>query len=143
MRAVRHEGPRTQAGLEWPAPVIVLEALSRFVSPATIRSVLTQTGRRTQRIRRLPTTTIVWLVIAIGLWTDLDVPAIWRQIVGTLRSLVLSLDARHPPCKSVLSQARTRLRACRATPNTVPEATRSLRVVRDPSQRLGVVAIPT
>ncbi len=112
MQAIGHGGPRTQAGLEWPAPVIVLEALSRFVSPETIRSVLTQAGRQTRRIRRLPATAVVWLAIAIGIWTDLDIPAIWRQVVGTLRSLFLALDAKHPPCKSALSQARTRLGAC-------------------------------
>ena len=109
MQAIGHGGPRTQAGLEWPAPVIVLEALARFVAPETIRSVLTQTGRKSQRIRRLPATAVVWLAIAIGIWTDLDIPAIWRQIVGTLRSLLLALDAKRPPCKSGLWQARTRL----------------------------------
>jgi hypothetical protein len=96
--------------LEWPAPVVVLEALARFVPPETIRSVLTETGR-CRRIRRLPATAVVWLAIAIGIWTDLDIPAIWRQVVGTLRSLFLALDAK-PPCKSALSQARTRLGAC-------------------------------
>ncbi len=111
MQGIGHGGPRAQAGLEWPAPVIVIEALSRFVSPATIRSVLTQTGRRTQRTRRLPAATVVWLVIAIGIWTDLDIPAVWRQVVGALRSLFLASDAKHPPCKSALSQARTRLGA--------------------------------
>jgi hypothetical protein len=43
--------------------VIVLEALARFVPPETIRSVLTQTGRQSQRIRRLPATAVVWLAI--------------------------------------------------------------------------------
>ena len=111
MKAIGHGGPAAGAGLELPAPVIVLEALSRFVPPRTIRSVLIRTGRQTRRIRRLPATAVVWLVIGIGIWTDRDVPAIWRQVVGTLRSLVLSLDVRHPPCKSALSQARTRLGA--------------------------------
>jgi hypothetical protein len=40
----------------WPAPILVLEALTRFVPPETIRAVLTQTGRHSQRIRRLPAT---------------------------------------------------------------------------------------
>ena len=65
MRAIGHGGPKAQAGLELPAPVTVLEALSRFVSSATIRTVLTRTGRQSQWIRRLPATTVVWLAIAI------------------------------------------------------------------------------
>jgi len=128
MQAIGHGGPGAQAGLEWPAPVIVLEALAHFIPPETIRSVLTQTGRRSQRIRRLPATAVVWLAIAIGIWTDLDIPAIWRQVVGTLRSLFLALDAKHPPCKSALSQARTRLGSC---------ATRQLFVVTSTPIALG------
>ncbi len=112
MNAIGHGGPHSEVRLELPEPGIVLEALSRFVSPQTIRSVLIQTGRQTRRIRRLPAEAVVWLVIAIGIWTDLDIPAIWRQVVGTLRSLFLVLDAEHPPCKSALSQARTRLGSC-------------------------------
>lgn len=49
MQAIGHGGPRTQAGLEWPAPVIVLEALARFVSPEIIRSVVIQAGRKSHK----------------------------------------------------------------------------------------------
>jgi hypothetical protein len=112
MKAIGHGRPGPEARLELPGSVIVLEALCRFVSPETIRSVLSQTGRQARRVRRLPAAAVVWLVIAIGIWTDLDIPAIWRQVVGTLRSLFLAWDAEHPPCKSALSQARTRLGPC-------------------------------
>ncbi|MCH7525831.1 MAG: PEP-CTERM sorting domain-containing protein [Planctomycetes bacterium] len=54
MKAIDHGGPESEARLEVPGPVMVLEAVSRFVSPQTVRSVLTQTGRQTRRIRRLP-----------------------------------------------------------------------------------------
>ena len=72
MMSIGHGGPEATGRLEWPSASIVLEALSRFVSPATIHSVLRQTGRESQRIRRLPAAATVWLVIAIGIWTDLD-----------------------------------------------------------------------
>ena len=111
MSSIGPGGPSSPLREEWPAPIVVLEALGRFVPPQTIRAVLTQTARQSQRIRRLPATAVVWLVIAIGLWTDLDIPAIWRQVVGTLRSLLLVLSAKRPPCKAALSQARTRLGA--------------------------------
>jgi len=111
MKAIGHGGPESGVRLELPAPTIVLEALSRFLPPETIGSVLTQTGRHSQRIRRISATATVWLVIAIGIWTDLDMPAIWRQVVGTLRSLFLVLEAKRPPSKSALSRARTRLGA--------------------------------
>jgi len=111
MSSIGQGGPSSPLREEWPAPIIVLEALVRFVPPETIRAVLTQTERHSQRIRRLPATTVVWLVIAIGIWTDLDIPAIFRQVVGTLRSLLLVMSAKRPPCKAAFSQARMRLGA--------------------------------
>jgi len=112
MSSIGPGGPNSPLREEWPAPIVVLEALSRFVPPETIRAVLTQTGRHSQRIRQLPATAVVWLVISIGIWSELDIPAVFRQVVGTLRSLLLVISAKRPPCKAALSQARTRLGAC-------------------------------
>ena len=109
MTTIGQGGPGPRLSFEWPSHSIVLEALSRFVPPATIHSVLAHSGRQSQRIRRLPAAAVVWLVIAIGIWSDLDIPAIWRQVVGTLRSLFLVVASKRPPCKSALSQARSRL----------------------------------
>jgi len=92
--------------------VVVPEALTRFVSPKTVHAVLRAAGRQSRRIRRIPAAVVVWLVIAIGIWADLDVPGIWRQVVGITRSLYLVLADKRPPCKSALSHARTRLGAC-------------------------------
>src|SRR3989304_9818358 len=111
MSSIGPGGPSSPLREEWPAPIVVLEALSQFVPAETIRAVLTDTGRHSRRIRRLPAMAVVWLVIAIGVWTDLDIPALWRQVAGTLRSLLLVLSAQRPPCKAALSQARTRLGA--------------------------------
>jgi hypothetical protein len=93
-------------------PPVLLEALSPVISPGLIDSVLVQTGRQSQRIRSLPAAAVVWLVIGIGLWGDLDIPAIWRQVVGTLRCLFLVVALQRPPSKSALSQARARLGPC-------------------------------
>lgn len=112
MDIVGQGGPSSAVALGWPEASVVIEALGRFVSPVAIRTALCRTRRCSRRIRRIPAAAAVWLVIAIGIWTDLDIPAIWRQVVGTLRSLLAALDARRPPCKSALSQARTRLGPC-------------------------------
>jgi hypothetical protein len=90
---------------------LVLEALSRYLPPERLAAALAQTGRRDGRVRKLPVVAVVWLVIAIGLWGDLDLPAIRRQVAGTLRTLWLVARGRRPPCKAALSQARTRLGA--------------------------------
>jgi hypothetical protein len=111
MSCIGQGGPESPLG-EWPAPVVVLEALTRFLPPKLIREVLTRTRRHSRRIRRLPATAAVWLVIAIGLWTDLDIPAIWRQVAGTMRFLRMARERKRPPTKGALCRARQRLGAC-------------------------------
>jgi hypothetical protein len=112
MSSIGHGRPCSPLKEEWPAPIVVLEALTPFVPPEVIREVLTHTRRHSRRIRRLPATTVVWLVIAIGLWTDLDIPAIWRQVGGTLPSLRMVMEGKRPPSQGGLCRARQRLGAC-------------------------------
>lgn len=106
-----HGGPlSTLGGLGWP-DALVLEALARHVPPHLIDAALERTGRSSRRIRKLPASAVVWLVIAIGLFGELDVPSIWRQVSGTLAALLCVLGGKPPPNKSALSQARRRLGA--------------------------------
>jgi hypothetical protein len=89
----------------------VLETISKYIPPAWIDEVLHQTGRREKRRRRVPAATVVWLVLMMGLRSDLDVPAMWRQVAGVVREMLARLGGASPPSKSALSQARTRLGA--------------------------------
>jgi hypothetical protein len=89
----------------WP----VLEALSRYVSPQLVQEVLELTGRQSLRVRKLPAAAMVWLMLVMGLRSDLDIPAMWRQVCGTMASLLLAIAGGKPPTKSALSQARARL----------------------------------
>jgi len=52
---------------------------------------------------------VVWLMLVMGLRADLDLPAMWRQVCGTMATLLLALAGSKPPTKSALSQARDRL----------------------------------
>jgi hypothetical protein len=52
---------------------------------------------------------VVWLVIALGIWSTANIPTIWRRLSGTLRALLGALGRRRPPVKSAFSQARQRL----------------------------------
>jgi hypothetical protein len=103
----------TRAAWDVPPAPLLLEALARHVRPELIEAAVAGTGprRRRRRNRMIPAPAALWLVVAIGLWGDADVPALWRQVVGTLASLWLAAGGRRPPCKSALSQARTRLGA--------------------------------
>jgi hypothetical protein len=88
---------------------LLLEAISKFVPPALIDKALTDTGHHSRRVRKLPATVVIWLVLLIGLRSDLDVPAMWRQLVGTLLSFLLRLVGRRPPSKSAFCTARQRV----------------------------------
>jgi hypothetical protein len=104
-------------GQGWPyagtngSELFLLEALTRYVPSETIDRVLTKTGRHSRRVRKAPAGAMVWLVIAMGLWGDLNIPSLWRQVVGTLASLWMAAAARKPPGKSALIGARSRLGA--------------------------------
>lgn len=109
MHPIGHGGPWGGIRAGGSAQSVVLETLSKFITPADIDSVLNQTGRRSERIRRLPAEVVVWLVIAMAIFNDLDIPSTWRQITGTLRSLWAVAEGCRPPVKSAFAQARQRL----------------------------------
>ena len=97
------------AGRRW-VDSVVLEALSRFVEPALIRQVLTQTGKDSRRIRRLPAAAMVWLVIAPAMDRRGDIASAWRQVVGTVQALWFAAALRRPPCSSAFSAPGARRR---------------------------------
>jgi hypothetical protein len=104
----RPPGPRD---FRWPEEAVVVEALTRTIPPEQIDSVLAGCGRKQRRLRRLPAVAVVWLVIGLGVWSQDDIPTIWRRLGGTLRAAFAALDQRRPPAKSAFSQARQRLGA--------------------------------
>jgi hypothetical protein len=87
------------------------EALSQWIPAALIDAALESTNRHNQRVRKIPARAMVWLIIAIGLWGNDDVPSLWRQVVGTRTIFWDALAGRKPPGKSALAQARQRLGA--------------------------------
>jgi len=112
MQSTGQGWPLSSSGGLFPSDAKVLEALSRHIPPQRIEAALQGTGgRRKRRNRKIPASATVWLVIALGLWGDADVPSLWRQVVGTMASLWRAVAGLAPPCKSALSQARCRLGA--------------------------------
>jgi hypothetical protein len=109
--SIGHGRPRSEIQTQWDDGLPVLEAISRHVPPAWIDEVLHQTGRREKRRRRVPASAVVWLVLMMGLRSDLDVPVMWRQVCGVVHEMLGRLAGVSPPSKSALSQARTRLGA--------------------------------
>jgi hypothetical protein len=88
---------------------IVLEALSRHISEAMVRESVDATGCREKRRRRLPAADVLWLVLMMGLRSDLNLVGMWRQARGLFATGLDALAGIKPPAKSALSQAKARL----------------------------------
>jgi hypothetical protein len=93
---------------------LLLEAIAKVITPDSIDQVLRHTSRhrrRRRRQRRISPAAVIWLVLIMGLRSDLDLPSMWRQLYGVVRQMLGRLAAIKPPTKSALSQARIRLGA--------------------------------
>lgn len=88
---------------------LTLEAIERFIPAHLIQHALTVAGRHSVRLRKLPATGVVWLMIGIGLFADADLPAIWRQVMGTLARLKQVAARIKPAGKSAIAAARRKL----------------------------------
>jgi hypothetical protein len=111
MDSIGQGRPATPIGFRWPEESVLIEALARAIRPEQIDAVLAVRGPKKRRIRRLPLAAVVWLVICFGVWSQDNIPTIWRRLGGTLRALFAALGGRRPPVKSAFSQARQRLGA--------------------------------
>jgi len=97
MESIGQGRPAAAIGFCWPAESVVLEALSATIRPEMIDAVLASGRGKKRRIRRLPLVAVVWLVICFGVWSQDNIPTIWRRLGGTLRALFAALDERRPP----------------------------------------------
>lgn len=88
----------------------MLEVIAGYIRPAAIDRAIGHARRKKWRTqRRLGLRSVLWLVIAIGLYGDLDQPGVWRQIFGTAACGQQALRGERPPAKSAFSQARAKL----------------------------------
>jgi hypothetical protein len=82
-------------------PLPYLQGLYQLVPPERLAYILDRTARQSRRRRRLPASSVAWLVIALGLFADLSIPQVWRR---------LHPSADEPePVESAFTQARQRL----------------------------------
>src|SRR5262249_16901248 len=82
-------------------PLPFLRGLYQVIPEERLAFILQRTGRQSQRHRRLPASSVTWLVVAMGLFADLPIPQVWRR---------LHPSADEPePVESAFTQARQRL----------------------------------
>jgi len=79
-----------------------LTALEKVISPTDVRQALLDTGRINPRACKLTHEVMMWVVLAMGIFTDLPI----RQVFKQTRRLRTPTDT---PCRSALCMARQRL----------------------------------
>lgn len=61
-------------------PLTYCQGLYHLVPAQRLAFILDQTGRQSDRVRRLPAAAVVWLVIGMALWPELSIPQVWRRL---------------------------------------------------------------
>jgi hypothetical protein len=79
-----------------------LAGLEKVISPQVVRQVLQATGRQNRRACRLSHEVMLWVVLAMGLFTDLPIRHVFKK------ARRLRTDEETPP-RSSLCEARQRL----------------------------------
>jgi hypothetical protein len=82
-------------------PLDHVRPLYLFCPLQLVLAVLHDTGRHSQRQRRLPAAHVVYFVIASSLWRDKGLPDVWQQLHR--------LDSQPEPDPSAFTHARKRL----------------------------------
>jgi hypothetical protein len=88
---------------------IGLGVLSARFHRDLLEEVISRTGCREQRKRRLPAHVMIRYVIAMGLFADESYEEVMRRLVGSLRKMGSWSDDWQIPTGSAISQARQRL----------------------------------
>lgn len=91
----------------------VFQVLETVISPKLIEETLRETSATEERFRRLPSSLVVCLVIAMSLWSSDSMTSVLQNLVNGLSRQWTKLGERWPvPSSSSISEARQRL-GCR------------------------------
>lgn len=88
---------------------ISLGALSEKIPRAEVRRVLEETGRESERRRKLPMHVMVYYVVALALFMEVSYGEVLRCLLEGLEWLGLPVKSIRTVQKSSISRARTRL----------------------------------
>src|SRR4051794_30007210 len=82
-------------------PLPYVRGLAQLIPEHRLAAILARTARASERRRRLPADSVLWLIIALALFAADSIPKVWRRLHPT---------RDHPePTDSAFSQARRRL----------------------------------
>ena len=88
----------------------ILKAIEAAIPPEAIERALAQTSSQECRARSLPAHLVVWLVIAMSLWSRDSMRDVLKNLIdGLTEAWVKVGKSWRVPCKSAITQARQRL----------------------------------
>jgi hypothetical protein len=82
-------------------PLPYVRGLFRLIPEQRLAAILSRTARSSERRRRLPADSVIWLVVAMALYAADSIPKVWRRLHPT--------RDEPEPTDSAFSQARRRL----------------------------------
>src|SRR3954452_16042647 len=82
-------------------PLPYVRGLFRLIPEQRLAAILSRTARSSERRRRLPADSVIWLIIAMALFAADSIPKVWRRLPPT--------RDQPEPTDSAFSQARRRL----------------------------------
>ena len=85
-----------------------LGALAKVLSPGLIQEALDANEKSDQRIRKLPLRVVVWLVVGMSLYRDLNIQNVLRRLVDGL-GLAVGWGRAEVPHTTSIAHARDRL----------------------------------
>lgn len=100
------QAPLATGGRE--ALIFSAEAISTQAQPSWIKEALQETGRLSQRVRKLPADLVMQLLIAMGLHPEKSVANVLKDLALGFREK-LEKYRHEPPTTSAITQARNRL----------------------------------
>jgi hypothetical protein len=82
-------------------PLPFVRGLFQLIPEQRLAGILTRTAKSSERRRRLPADSVIWLVIAMALFAADSIPKVWRRLRPT--------RDEPEPTDSAFAQARQRL----------------------------------
>ena len=61
-------------------PIPFVRGLSQLIPERRLGAILTRTDRASERRRRLPADSVIWLVVAMALFAADSIPKVWRRL---------------------------------------------------------------
>ena len=83
-----------------------VEALAKYLNPSLIENALSQTGRGSKRIRKLPSAFVVWLIICLGVFRRLSIQNVVARLGKPLGGTELWEEE---PSSAAVGKARDRV----------------------------------